>query len=54
MRLVYLKLVDNYTRSYILLCINMSEIEDEIGMELDELLQQVHLGQLKVVDWCVS
>ena len=32
----------------------MSEIEDIAGMEFDELLlQQMHLGELDVVDWGV-
>ena len=31
-------------------CINMSEIEDIADKEFDELLQQVHLGELDVVD----
>ena len=28
----------------------MSEIEDIVGTEFDELLQQVHLGEVDVVD----
>ena len=39
-------LIDNYLAT----CINMFEMEDIAGTEFDELLQQVHLGELHVVD----
>ena len=46
-RLVYYTLVDNT-------CINMSKIEDIAGTEFDELLQQVHLGELDLVDYRIN
>ena len=35
-------------------CINMSEIKNIAGTEFDELLQQVHLGELNVVNLCIN
>ena len=32
----------------------MSEIEDIAGTEFDKLLQQVHLGELDLVDFCIK
>ena len=43
-RLVYYTLVDNHV------FINTSDIEDIADTEFGELLQQVHLGELDVVD----
>ena len=31
----------------------MSDIEDIAGTKFGKLLQQVHLGELDVVDWCI-
>ena len=40
-----------YTRGYtVSTCINTSDIDDIANAEFGELLQQVHLGELDVVD----
>ena len=32
----------------------MSGNEDITGMEYNELLQQVHMGELNVIEWCTN